>query len=538
MPVSPLGSTPDSPTSASRERVMVWGVWLLQLLALAFVAARHEPWQDETHAWRLAIDSVDLGQLVANARYEGHPLLWYVLLHLIGKVSRAWWVVAALHTAIASGTAWLILRCAPMRFWQRVMVVFGYYVAYEYAIIVRSYGLGMLLVVAACCVWTGRRRRPWLVGILLIALSNTSVMGLILAGAAAVGFFVDWAFPDDEQASPTPGRIARVAVMLGALGLFAASVVSLQVVPPADLEYRGNGAIGGSLSLWAMASALSTPAKAFLPGATLFPGSQRWEFGLVYPASRLQWVVADLLSATVLLLALITCLRRRSAVAALVAGSGVMLAFTFLVLQGSQRHHGHLVLIWIVSLWLSAAGSSSSSWAPGMLRRAAQFAPVAFVILQLPLLLATVQFFVGDLRLPFSDASNTARAVKALATPGVPIIAATPADGMSVAALLDLPVYSAMDGRVTTFAIWGSVAPELRDVEDGPPLEHAATERAVRILLDSSCQVLLVRSPSIPLSSALEGVSTRIYQTSGETMTSERFEIWRVVAPPRAGRAC
>jgi hypothetical protein len=518
--------------------VIVWGVWLFHLLALAFVATRHEPWQDETHAWRLAIDSADLRQLVANAGYEGHPLLWYVLLHAIGKISRAWWVVVALHTAIASATAWLILRCAPMPLWQRVMLVFGYYLAYEYAIIVRSYGLGVLLVVSACCAWTGQRRRPWLVGLLLLVLANTSVMGLILAGAAAFGFFVDWAFPDDGQPSPTLGRIARAAVMLGAGGLLAASLVSLQVVPPADHAYRGDGAIGGSVSAWALASSLAMPAKAFLPSATLFPGSQRWQFGLVYPASRLQWALADLLAALMLLLALITCLRRRSAVAALVAGSAVMLAFTFLVLQGGPRHHGHLVLIWIVSLWLAAAGSSPPSWAPTALQRAGRLAPVAFIILQLPLLVASVQFYVGDVRLPFSDAANTARAVKALASPGEPIIAATPADGMSVAALLDLPVYSAMDGHVATFAMWGSVAPELRDVPDGAPLEHAATERAVRLMLDSACQALLVRSPAIPLSSALEGLSTRVYQTSGETMTSERFEIWRVVAPPRAGRAC
>lgn len=536
MPVSPNGSPPDA--SPSRERVMAWGVWLFHLLALAFVAARHEPWQDETHAWRLAIDSASLRDLVANARYEGHPLIWYILLHAIGKVSREWWVVAAFHTVIASGTAWLILRCAPIVFWQRVMVVFGYYLAYEYAIVVRSYGLGMLLAVAACCAWTGRQRRPWLAGALLLALANTSVMGLIVAGAVAVGLFVDWAFPDADQVPPTFGRIARTAVMVGATGLIAASVVSLQVVPPADLEYRGNGALGGSVSAWALSSALATPAKAFLPSATLFPGSQRWQFGLVYPASRLQWVAADVLSMAILLLALLTCVRRRSGSAALMAGSAVMLAFTFLVLQGGPRHHGHLVLIWILSLWLSGAGPEQSSLLPPSMRRITRFAPAAFFLLQLSLLVGSVQFLIGDLRLPFSDAANTARAVDAVMTPGIPVIAATPADGMSVAALLDTPVYSAMEGRVATYATWGKVDPELRDVPDGPELEHAAAERAVRLMLDSSCQALLVRSPNTPLSPSLEAIGTKLYQTEGETMTSERFEIWRVVAPPRAGRAC
>ncbi len=538
MPAPSSNPSHDSEPYDSRERVIVWGVWLLHLLVLAVVALRHEPWQDETHAWRLAIDSPDLRTLVANTRYEGHPLLWYLVLHALGKVSREWWLVAAFHTAMASATTWLILRCAPMALWQRIALVFGYYVVFEYAIVVRSYGLGMLLAMSACWAWTARRRRPVLAGLLLLALAFTSAMGLLVAASMTVGFFANWYFDEDGNGALSPGRVAGVAALLVVIGMATALAVSLQILPPADFEYRGDGVLGGSVSAWGLSSSLAMPAKAFLPIATVLPEAGHWLPGLVQPASRVQWVVADLVAAAFLLLALLTCIRRRSGLFSMVAGGGGMLTFTLMFLQGSARHHGHLVLIWIVSMWLSAAGRPGPSWWSDATRRAARFAPAAFFILQLPLLVAGVQYLVGDARLPFSDATNAADALRNPTVSSLPLVAASPADGMSVASHLERPVYSATEGRVTTFANWGTLLPELRSVPDGELLERAAIERAVRLTWASSCETLVIKSPDYPMPPSLQSASTLFYRTQGVTMTSERFEIWRVVAPPGAGRAC
>jgi hypothetical protein len=39
-------------------------------LLISVVSAFHEPWKDETQAWRMAIDSHGLAELVRNSRYE------------------------------------------------------------------------------------------------------------------------------------------------------------------------------------------------------------------------------------------------------------------------------------------------------------------------------------------------------------------------------------------------------------------------------------------------------------------------------------
>src|SRR5262245_18036789 len=56
------------------------------LLCLAGVL-RHEIWLDEAHHWLLARDSHSISNLFFNARYEGHPLLWNLILFWFSRFS-------------------------------------------------------------------------------------------------------------------------------------------------------------------------------------------------------------------------------------------------------------------------------------------------------------------------------------------------------------------------------------------------------------------------------------------------------------------
>ena len=45
----------------------------------------HELWVDESHHWLLARDSGAFLELIKNTRYEGHPILWNILLYQITR---------------------------------------------------------------------------------------------------------------------------------------------------------------------------------------------------------------------------------------------------------------------------------------------------------------------------------------------------------------------------------------------------------------------------------------------------------------------
>jgi hypothetical protein len=160
---------PDAGASRREESTrFVWTVLLVYTAFVSVVSLFHEPWKDETQAWRMAIDSHGLRELVRNARYEGHPLLFHVMIQALGHLSRSWWAVATLHVIIASLAAWLVLRHAPFTRVQKVLLVFGYWMAYEYAVVVRPYGLGMMLAFAACIAWSARPRRIGWTALMLV----------------------------------------------------------------------------------------------------------------------------------------------------------------------------------------------------------------------------------------------------------------------------------------------------------------------------------------------------------------------------------
>jgi len=82
----------------------VWTTLAIYVAFVSIVSAFHEPWKDETQTWRLAIDSHGIRALAHNARYEGHPLLFHVMVQALGHLSRSWWAVSR---SIVSQAVWL-----------------------------------------------------------------------------------------------------------------------------------------------------------------------------------------------------------------------------------------------------------------------------------------------------------------------------------------------------------------------------------------------------------------------------------------------
>src|SRR6185369_17729739 len=84
------------------------GASLFALLGIAGVT-HHELWLDEAHHWMLAAYSGSLRELLSNARYDGHPPLWHVLLFVLGRFTTAPLAMQLLHVAISTAGVLLFL---------------------------------------------------------------------------------------------------------------------------------------------------------------------------------------------------------------------------------------------------------------------------------------------------------------------------------------------------------------------------------------------------------------------------------------------
>jgi hypothetical protein len=505
-----------------RFEVTVLGLYAL---FISFVSALHEPWKDETQAWRLAIDSRNLTALVHNARYEGHPLLWHVMLHAVGHLSRSWWAVVVLSVVIACTAAWLVLRYAPFTRLQKVLIVFGYWSAYEYSVVVRPYGLGMLLAFAACVAWTAPRRRVGWTVVSLLLLANTTALGTLLAMALAGAFAFDWAWPDDVDRRPSPRALAIVgaAALVAMLVVFYVAVA--QIRPPADAGYQGE--VPTAISLWDIASIPTFELRALFP-MVLVDHGVLWNRWVLKPESRYDLALVLCLSLVMLAIGLAIAARRRvSLVFYLVGTVGFMLFFGF-VIPGTAHHHGYLFIVLVISAWLawSAAPSERPRWLRRITDGVERMRGNLFVISLVPPIFAAAELAAGDVASPFSDATHVADVIRANGLADAPMIAIVRSHATSVSAFLDRPVLFPLEGKVLSFVYWGGPSPYGETVR--------AADSATTALLTRHCRVVLISSPAKDVAPQTAARAHLLYTTTFRAMSGDRYRVWVVSAPPSA----
>ncbi len=185
--------------------IALFAVFLVRALA-------HAMWRDELQAWLIACGSESLPALVQNARYEGHPLLWYVLLFFVSRFTHEPWALQALGAVFASATLWLIIFKAPFDRNQKWLLALGYFLSYEYGVLSRHYSPEILLLVLACLLL--ERRSLWRFVGAISLLAHTCAFGLILSAALGMAGLV-------HLRPPLKTALAATAACLGSALLAA-----------------------------------------------------------------------------------------------------------------------------------------------------------------------------------------------------------------------------------------------------------------------------------------------------------------------------
>jgi hypothetical protein len=328
--------------------------WLFLLLvvygaALALLLAHHEMWRDELQGWLLARDSGNLGQLWHNTRYEGHPLLWHLILFPLAHLTASPVAMQVVHWGVAVGVAALVLFAAPFQVWVRALIVFGYFPLYEYGAISRNYGLTVLGLWLACAVLA--RHGPPLAAAGGAALAaNASPMGIVLAPAVAAAAW----------ASAAPGRARSLAV--GVI-VVAAGVGALQCLPPADYEHAREWFFRWEPLRAAYVARGFAAALLPLPRAELHFWNTSALFPPVTPGQSLSPGVG--VGGVVLVAAFLAVAfgvrRSRAALSAWLLGVAALLGFAYVKFPGTTRHWGFVWVLLVGVVWLGVGGGEVRS---------------------------------------------------------------------------------------------------------------------------------------------------------------------------------
>jgi len=310
------------------------GFVLLGLLGIL----NHAIWRDEMNVWLIVRDSSTIADFFAHIRYEGHPLLWYLSLALVNQIGDDPALMQGFHLSLGIGAIFLLWKCGPFPSWQKLLLTFGYYPFYEYLLISRNYGIGMLLMFSFCVAWPRRHQTYLGVGLFIALMANCNAYGLFIGLALLMALGMEWwCYP---QLRPQGwGHV------LGGVGVAIAGLIAslLMLIPPDDSQLQGG--LSGWFLTWdwyQLGRALARVWNAYF--LLLIPGDNRgfdgFLFGTLGVALLGFWAIA-------------LC-RRPIALLFYLFASLEIIAFSYIKFLGTLRHYGSLFLVLIIALWIAA----------------------------------------------------------------------------------------------------------------------------------------------------------------------------------------
>ncbi len=411
--------------------------FLFYALVSGILLWHHEPWRDELQCWEIARQSGTLAELFHNARYEGHPSAWYLILFAITRLTSGFVAVQWLHWLLALASVALVLWRSPFGRWQRVLLVFGYFFLFEYGVLTRNYALGVLLALAICSLLEDWRRHWFLICALLFTLMQCNVFALLLAAALAVPLFFQ------GIKSCKNGEMRWQSWALGSLLVAAGFLLSAwDMAPPPDTAYA---------AAWKWAnpdwrSALGGFFRAIVP----LPPWEMHGWGHHILEKPLDWEERTLVEGIGAGLLLLGCLwsLRKSPFALTFFGLAWLGISLFLAVkfQGYIRHHGHFYLAWVMALWMAGNNIGEVLKLP---RRLPLF--TAILIFQL-ISAAPMAYF--DLRYPFSQSQHVAAFLRQHHLADRFIVGDYDYATSPVAFHLNRPIYYPNQRKLGSFILW------------------------------------------------------------------------------------
>ncbi len=372
-------------------------ITLLLFTALnVLLAVTHEPWRDEAQAWLMARDQ-SIGELIHSMGYEVTPGLWHLMLWPLAQLGAPYGAMAALHSVVMIIAAGLIVYFAPFRLWQKTAVVFSYYIFFEYGVIQRHYSLMVLFAFAAAAAYSRRGTDPFLFGLLLVGLANSSLQGAVLAAGFCGLMIWDWL---------VTRRFFRATAMVCIVGL------GLGVGPALIQAWPNNDA---------MLSDGDYASRSENPGIQNSVTALRLAY---FPMAGLPQTPTFVFAVAIVLLLLFD-VRNRLGLLLMFGATLALWLFLFAVMSpGTHRHFGLIFVLSLVVLWIHRISPATPAKSGNQPSRGLQLGSMAFFVAAVLSIPKSLYNGWEDLIYPFSMAAMTAETIREIEP--LPLVSQSP----------------------------------------------------------------------------------------------------------------
>jgi hypothetical protein len=407
----------------------------------------HELGLDEAHQFLVGLWSNSLHQLYLNARYDGHPMIWFLLVFIVTRFGSDPLYVQALNVVLCCTAVWIFLRYAPFSLLFKLLFISGYFMIYEYSIISRNYGLACLLLFAVLALYRNRAGNPALFALSVALLANAHLITTIIASALLAHMLLEY-FYSGEQKNRGQIFFASCIMLLGIV--FAL----LQVIPPGR-EVHSSFA---SLPFPFIEQARKVCASPFR-GIFNFPNISTYYCWNTNLFTDRYWNLTRILLPLPFVIAFILLAKKPFALFFFFLSVFGIMLIEYVGLETDNRQTGFIYLSFITSLWM-ARYETDSPWLNGIAwltaLTGATLKPaksVLWLILILQVLSGGI-LYAKDFCQPFSESKETSNFLTENHLQHCFIMVSNQSLAPPVSAYLHRSVFHAEADRLGAFCYW------------------------------------------------------------------------------------
>ena len=402
----------------------------------------HELWLDESHHWLLARDSSSLINLIENTRYEGHPVLWNVLLYGISRFSLNPVWMQVFHILIATATVFLFLRKAPFSALFKTLFIFGYFIVFEYNLLSRNYILGLFFIFWACSLFKELEKKFLLLSVCLAFAANVHLIFSVIALALYLTILLEhW-----QQHLLFRRRIYNWGYFIFGIGLLLAVI---QMIPPSDTRFFDH------VNEMALSEKFTKGFISLFKGIVAVPDFSTihfWNSNFLVNISKPAAAFFGLLLYAVPVLLFF---RNRKTLFFIYIGLIGTQIFFFLTQMSATRHDGITYILLIAALWIDNYYQEDNYRLKDFIIRFRLHLlkkPIIYGILVLQLI-GGIGAYTMDYLYPFTASKETATYLREYHLMNSDIITVT-CDGTAISPYAQKKIFFLCDGSYQSYCHW------------------------------------------------------------------------------------
>ena len=203
----------------------------------------HESWRDEAQAWLIARD-LNIIDIFVQMKYEGHPVIWYLILVPFAKLGLPYIFVKIVSWLICNIAVWLILKKAPFNLILKILFIFSMPMIYLYPSISRSYCLIPLAITLFAICFGQRHEKPIQYILSILFLANTHVIMYGMVGILLLLFYIEELIQNRKTNSKEQKKKVYISLIVIIVGLILTLIpILISMTTNTDVSLTSNTSI-------------------------------------------------------------------------------------------------------------------------------------------------------------------------------------------------------------------------------------------------------------------------------------------------------